>query len=339
MRVLVTGGTGFIGSHTTAAIVRAGHEVRLLARVPAKAEAIFRAWNVSIGEVISGDVTHADSVIEALDGCDAVVHAAAVVALGSSRAREVLDTNFRAVENVVGTAAEQGVSRIVYVSSLSALFTPFGGPITVDAPLATGGSAYTRSKTDGEAFVRKLQDAGAPISTSYPPAVIGPDDPGLSAGNHTLRTFLRDTMVKTSSGFAVFDVRDLAAIHLRMLDRETPLGRFVIPGHYLPWSQCVDLLRDITGTRVRCLPIPGPVLRFLGSIGDRIKQVYPFDFPLTREGMEMASRWPGGEPSPALLALGLEFRDVRTTYSDAIRWLHATGHLTADQAGSIANES
>jgi nucleoside-diphosphate-sugar epimerase len=135
-------------------------------------------------------------VAKALDGVDAVVHCAAVVAIETRRAHEVRDTNLRSVELVVGGAVDRGVGAIVYVSSLGALFAP-GAPLGEHSPIAVAHSPYARSKADGEAYVRRLQDAGAPIRTVYPPGIIGPDDPALSEGNHTIRAFLTQLMVDT----------------------------------------------------------------------------------------------------------------------------------------------
>ena len=184
-------------------------------------------------DVVIGDVTEPSAVAKALDGVDAVVHCAAVVAIEARRAREVQDTNLRAVELVVGGAAERGVGAIVYVSSLGALFAP-GAPLSERSPIAAAKSPYARSKAEGEAYVRKLQDAGAPIRTVYPPGIIGPDDPGLSEGNHTVRAFLRQLMADTSTGFEVVDVRDLAALIAALVSPAAAPGRYVVSGAYLP---------------------------------------------------------------------------------------------------------
>jgi len=333
----VTGGTGFIGSHTAAAIQREGHSLRLLARDPAKVERIFGTRGVQVEQVVQGDVTDPDAVARALDGCDALVHAAAVVALEASRRQEVLATNFRAVELAVGGAHERGFRSIVYVSSLGALFSPGGPPIAADAPLARGRSAYAVSKAEGERFVRALERAGAPIRSSYPPAVIGPGDPGLSEGNHTIRAFLRDLMVITSSGFSLLDVRDLARVHARLVDPGAQNGRYLIPGRFLSWAETVALMDEVTGRRVRRVRIPGPLLRVLGRVGDLVKRVRPFDFPLTGEAMDFATQWPGAVASPAFEQLGIELRDVRETCADAIRWLYEAGHLDAREAGRLAS--
>lgn len=336
MRVLVTGGTGFIGSHTVAALLRKGHAVRILARDPTKVERVFPPRGVRIDDVVPGDVTDPSVVAKALDGCDAVVHAAALVGLERRDAEKVLATNQRAVELVVGGAHERGLASIVHVSSLSALGRPGGAPITKDSPIGDATSAYATSKARAERTVRALQEAGAPIRISYPPGVVGPDDPGMSGANHAIRAFLKDTMVVTSSGFCVVDVRDLADVHARLVDPATPPGRYLIPGQFLSWPDTVAMMDRVTGRRVNRIHVPGPLLRVLGRVGDAIKRVWDFDFPLTHESMAFASGWPGAEMSPELAALAPRFRELQETYEDTVRWMYLAGHLTAAQAGRMA---
>jgi nucleoside-diphosphate-sugar epimerase len=231
MKVLVTGGTGFAGSHSARTLRAAGHTLRLLARSRDKVARVFAGDPPE--DVVVGDVTDASAVAKALDGVDAVVHCAAVVAIEARRAHEVRDTNLRAVELVVGGAAERGIGAIVYMSSLGALFAP-GAPLSEHSPIGNAQSPYARSKAQGEAYVRKLQEAGAPIRTVYPPAIIGPDDPGLSEGNHTVGVFLNQLMADTSSGFEVVDVRDLAALMAALVSPSAAPGRYVVAARTSP---------------------------------------------------------------------------------------------------------
>src|SRR5262249_7028585 len=149
MHVLVTGGTGFVGSHSVRALQSAGHTLRLLARSREKAQRVFP--DAAPADMVVGDVTDPAAVAQALDGVDAVVHCAAVVAIEERCAQEVRATNLRAVQLVVGGAAERGVGAIVYVSSLGALFAP-GAPLSERSPIAAAESPYARSKAEGEAY-------------------------------------------------------------------------------------------------------------------------------------------------------------------------------------------
>jgi nucleoside-diphosphate-sugar epimerase len=339
MKVLVTGGTGFAGSHTVRALRAAGHDVRLLVRDPAKARRVFEPHGLEMSDVALGDVTEESAVAAALAGCDGVVHAAALVDLRASAARRVLETNARGVRHVVGGAARRGVPSVVYVSSLSIFFTPGGPPVTPELPVAPGTTAYARSKAEAELYVRGLQEAGAPIRIGYPAGIIGPDDPGLSDANHAVYTFFRDTGVVTSGGFQVVDVRDVAALHARLV--ELPAGaeppwRYPAAGPMLAWAEVYALLDAITGTRVRRIRVPGAVLRAAGTLGDLVKRVHDFNFPLTRASMEFATRWPGADASRTTRELGLRFRPPEESYRDTLRWMLRAGHLSARQVGRLA---
>ena len=342
MRVMVTGATGFTGSHTVRALIEAGHEVRALVRDRAKVARVFGDGSPVVAHAIEGDILDREAVGQALEGVDSVVHTAALVDLRRSKAEEVLRTNLEGVRNVIGTAAERGVGPIVYVSSLAAFFDPENPPtrpLDLDSPLAPATSAYGRSKAEAEHYVRDLQARGAPIRTSYPVGILGPDDPGLSEGNHAIVAWLGDRPTHTSSGLQILDVRDLAEIHLRMLEADGGPKRYIAAGEFIAWAEMGPLLAELTGKPVPMLRIPGPLLRGLGRIGDVVKNFWDFDFPLTYEAMCFATLWPGADASATRKELGIEFRDTRETLRDTIAWLSAAGHLPPEKAGVLATRA
>lgn len=336
MKVLVTGGTGFIGSHTARAVLGAGHRLRLLVRDPKKAHRVLGPEAVAGAELVVGDVTDEGAVAKALANCDAVLHAAALVALERSQAGHVLATNARGAELVVGGAVARGIPSVVYVSSASALFTPGVACITPDLPVAPARSAYARSKADAERFVRRLQEEGGPVRVSYPCGVLGPDDPGMSEANHALFTFYRDFFVITSGAFQIVDVRDLAELHRRLLEHEGGPNSYIAAGENMPWRKLGERLDALTGAPMRCVSIPGPVMRAAGRVGDVVKRVVDFNFPLTLEAMDFATRWPGADASRTSTELGLRFRSADETLADTLRWMVRAGHLPAAKIGRLA---
>ena len=333
LRVMITGGTGFIGSHTAAALIEAGHEVRLLARDREKVARVYGEWNLPVPECVVGDITDSDQVALALSGCNAAVHAAALVALEAGNAGLVRRSNLAGVECVMGQVRE--LESVLYVSSAAALFEPGRERLHADLPVASPRTPYGRSKADAECYVRRLQDDGARIATTYPAAVLGPDDPGLSESNHALRSMARDLFIATSTGFQMIDVRDLARIHVGLLERARGPGRYMTPGRFLPWSELGDLLDDLIGGALRRVRLPGAALRLAGRVCDVVKRVVDFDFPVTLESMTFASRWPVAEPSPELGELGVELREPRETLVDALRWLVRAGHLLPEHIGPL----
>ena len=106
----------------------------------------------------------------------------------------------------------------------------------------------------------------------------------------------------------------------------------------LAWPETYRVLDEITDTRLRRVSVPGPAFRVLGTIGDWVKRVYDFEFPLTRDAMEYATQWPGCSGDQTTRELGVEWRDARETYTDTIRWLYRAGHLTEKHVGLLAND-
>lgn len=336
MRVLVTGATGFVGSHTAVALLDAGYELRCLVRDRAKLERVFAAHGLSAPESMRGDIGDAGCVKEALRGCDAVVHAAAVVAMQARRAQEILETNARGVENVVGGAVEAGLRSVVYVSSIGAMFVPQGPRLTEDSPVQPAVRPYARSKAEAELYIRRLQEEGAPVRSSYPTAVLGPLDPGLSESNHALRTFARDVVLLTSGIFAEVDVRDVARIHVALVEKDDVPSRVIANGANLSWLGIADAVDAATGVQVRRVRAAGPLVRFGGRVGDVIKHVWDFDFPLTKEGMAFATQFQGTDSPRAEERLGICYREPVETFGDSLAWMHRAGHIDARFVGRLA---
>ncbi len=158
MKVLVTGGTGFIGSHSVAALLSQGHQVRLLVRSHDRVARSLSPLGVAEVESVVGDVTAPRSVEEAMAGCDAVLHAAAVYSLDARAATRIGQTNVRGAEIVLGAAARAGLDPIVHVSSYAALLPPEGVVLTPDSPVKRPRCAYSQSKAESERVARRYQD-------------------------------------------------------------------------------------------------------------------------------------------------------------------------------------
>ncbi|MEE9609106.1 MAG: NAD-dependent epimerase/dehydratase family protein [Myxococcota bacterium] len=331
MRVLVTGGTGFVGSHAVEALCRAGHEVRLLARSLERVKRVFEDRAVDVSDVAVGDMADAEAVARALAGCDAALHAAATMYGGEA----VLATNLAGVRNVVGAAERMGLDPVVYISTIAVTFPPPGPVIRVGDPLASLETTYGRSKVEGERFVRELQARGAPISIVYPSGVYGPDDPVYGETLKGLRARLRWGWFMTTGGMVCVDVRDLAGIITAALEPGKGPRRFMAGGHFRTWAEEADLCEALTGCRVRRYRVPGPALRGIGRTLDLLKKLVAFEYPLTHEAAQFVTRSVPCDSRATVEELGVEFRPLEETLADSIRWLYRSGHVDARYVGRL----
>jgi dihydroflavonol-4-reductase len=334
MQVMITGGTGFIGYHTARALLAGGHVVRLLVR---SEEKMRRLFGDAISDFVVGDVTDPAAVNRALRGCDAVVHTAAMVSIDKKDAGLVHETNVGGTRLVIGGAIEQGLTTIIHVSSVTALYDPDATFLNEYSAPGAASNAYGKSKVECEVYVRELQAAGAPIHITYPASVIGPEDPALTEPHQGLMTYLMSTVPVPPSGSQWVDVRDVAFAHRRLLESDLPPGRYTLGGHFVPWTQLVDILMKLTGRRIRKIPLPGSLLRGLGHLVDYLNDVRdkPLDIPLTYEGMVYATNWVKMDNSKCRSELALEFRPLEETLRDAIVSLVQAGELEAEKAGDL----
>ena len=339
MKVLITGGTGFVGSHTAAALLRDGHQVRLLARRPERIDRVFEPLGVRPSDVIVGDATDRAAVHRAVDGCDAVVHAAATVALKKADAQRVNRINTTAAETVLELAAAARLDPIISVSSV-AVFALEGASLTVASPLSAASEGYARSKGDAERFARGMQAAGAPVTITYPSGVFGPRVPEhpLPAMHQAAIALIRDRWV-LPSGMNLVDVRDLAAAHTAMMRPGRGPRRFMLGGHFIRWGEMADILDEMTGRSPRRRKVPGAVMRGLGRLAESAPVAPPVDFELTREAMEDATRMVPADSSATLDALGMSFRDRWSMIADTYRWLVAEGYVEPEWAGRLMSSA
>lgn len=331
MKIFITGATGFIGAHTALALLEAGHKLRLLVRDAEVAKRYFAVKGYELDDIVVADMRDTAAVKTAMKGCDAVFHAAALVSLDAGKAKQIIQNNVEGVDSIIGGAYRSGIKNIVYVSSNSVLYQPGLKILHEQVPLASPKEAYARSKVECEHLVRKLQSEGASVQITYPSGVFGPDDPKLSEGNKGLISFLEMMVPTTSSGIQVVDVRDVAVMHRHLLENE-PQGsmenaRYIVAGDYFPWQDFHRMLQGLVAEKISNPRIPGSLLRLSGVLLDLIKNIYPFETPISAEAMTIVTRCVPADSSKIRQKSGLEFRAAEETFRDTIQWLVKAGHI------------
>lgn len=339
--VVVTGGTGFVGAHSTAALLRRGHRVRLLVREPARVAAALAPLGldpsiVDTLDIVAGDVTDEASVAQAVRGADAVLHAASVYSFDSRRRGEMRRTNVRGTEVVLEAAVRAGATRIVHVSTVGALF-PAEAAIGPRSPVGVPKEAYLATKAAAEVVARGFQRRGAPVVITYPPALLGPHDPHVGDQNTRLRNVLRGLMpMWPSGGLPIGDVRDTAELHAALIAGTSAAGdRFFGPGHFLTTRDFVATIREVTGRALPALFLPPWSMAPVGRLTDVLQRLWPWHIPAEYGAIytcAVAKPVEDGAPSSGITA-----RPAGETVTDTVRWLHRSGLLTDRQAGRIAD--
>lgn len=265
-RVLVTGGTGFVGSFVVEEFVRDGWEVRPLIRNPRRL-----TWMKGLPVTpVVGTLVEPESLSRAVRGCDVVVHCAGLTK--AVHRQDFFRVNAEGVGALVRATRENGVRRFIYCSSQAA-----GGPseehkarVESDPPRPV--SVYGQSKLQGEREVAENAD-GMEWVILRPPSVMGPRDfQFLSLFRSVARFGIYPVFGRQSRKYSIIDVRDLAAAHLLAAYRESGLNEVYYTAHPVPqdWKQVAELIAARAGKRVRPLRLGTAVLRVAGLTADAI---------------------------------------------------------------------
>jgi len=340
MKIMITGATGFIGGHTCAHLIRAGHDVTALVRSPDRLASNLSQLGVAVPRHVVGDMTDAEAVRDALKGADAVIHCAAIVSLSPRDDAEMITSNEAGARCVLGSAVDQGIPRLVYLSSTSALFAPGVGALTVNHPPSTTRFAYGRAKAAAERYARELEATGVPISIVYPSGVIGPPaGTALGETGSGMAGFLTTGSMPTArAAISTIDVRDLAAIIAALVEPECPPQRVMATGTLLNMHELARIYRTLTGRRFPVPPVPPALLRGLGRVLDQIRKVVPFHSPMNAEGMTVVTRWEGADNTD-LTELGVVLRPIEDSFRDSILAWRDLGLVTDRQIGTLAHQS
>ncbi len=340
MKVLVTGGTGYVGSHTVAALQQAGHGVRLLARSPEKVEPNLSTLGAKADgvEIVTGDVMEPRSVASAVEGCDAVVHAASIYSLDSRRAAELMTVNVEGTRTVLESAVRAGLDPVVYVSSAVCLRPARPGePLGPDSPVRETTSPYGRSKAEAERVVRRMQEEGAPVTIVYPASVWGSRDPYMGEQHSLAANVLRGRLpLLPPGGLQVVDARDVGATIAAVMEPGKGPRRYMVPGGFLTMKEIAGLLGEATGRRIRAGTAPAFLVRGFGQASEVAQRFSKGRSTASREGIDWTIGAFHVDDSRSRTELGVRPRDLKDTIASTAQWLARDGQITSAQAGSLA---
>ncbi|MFL5329720.1 MAG: NAD-dependent epimerase/dehydratase family protein [Gemmataceae bacterium] len=250
-RVLVTGGTGFLGYHLIQQLLAAGAIVRSFA-LPAKSIPPFAAQI----ECYWGDIRDRAAVEQAVAGCEVVLHTAGPVAVWGPALEVMHEAHCVGTANVIA-AAGPGV-RVVHTSSIVAVGASASGAIldedaSFDLRVKIG---YVQAKRAAEEVAIKAAIAGRDVVVVNPGYLVGPEDFEPSVmGKYCARVWKGKVTACAPGGFNLVDVRDVAAGHMLAAERGQAGRRYILGGENYSVAQFTRMLADVAGMRPRALPL------------------------------------------------------------------------------------
>lgn len=326
-RILLTGATGFIGGHVAWSLLQHGYEVVAFNR-----SASPMTWRHDSLTVRIGDVCDITSLRTALDGCDGVIHAAANYALWSREPSKIYDTNVQGTRNVLTTAIEAGIERIVHTSTIgTARFRTDGSTTEMDVagPQSMAGH-YKRSKYEAERIALRLARSGAPIVIVNPTAPVGTADVKPTPTGRIIVDYLRGRLPAfVDTGLNFVAVSDVAEGHVLALEKGK-LGERYLLGNAngnLTLAELFIRLAAITGVPAPRWRIPHTVARLIGALDGILEGgVLRREPRIPMEGIRMAHQKMWASPSKAILDLGLPQHSVDDALARAVTWFVQHGY-------------
>jgi len=343
--VLVTGGSGFVGSWCVVELLRRGYAVRTTVRSRSREAAVRAALAPEIDSddalsIFEADLTADDGWGAAADGCDYVLHVASPFPPESPKDPDELIVPARdGALRVIGAALDAGVRRVVMTSSTASVAGHHGTdgrPLTEDDwtdPEDPSIRPYVRSKVIAERAAWDLaagRDARDRLATVLPGAVLGP----VLSGDFSYSVQLIERLMNRSMpgvprlGYAIVDVRDVADLHIRAMTAPEAGGeRFLATGPFLWMSEVAQILRDRlgpAGSRVPTRRIPSFMVRGAALFDPGLRQV------VGDLGREIA--YSNEKPRQRL---GWSPRPVEETIVDCANSLIAHGVVRVDGAAPV----
>lgn len=324
---LVTGGTGFVGAHVVRALAARGSTVRCLARVASRRDNL-EGLDV---EIVPGDLTDAGSLSRAMAGVATVYHVAADYRLWARDPRELYRANVGGTDNVLRAAADAGVSRVVYTSSVAALgLTPDGSPGDETTPVQRARiiGHYKKSKYDAEQVAREWAGRGLPVVIVNPSTPIGELDIKPTPTGRMIVDFLNRRMpAYVDTGLNLIDVRDVAAGHLLAADKGKVGERYILGHRDMTLKEILDTLSRLTGLPSPRTRLPHWIPLAVAGVDTAVARLTGRAPRVSFESVRMSTHRMFFDASKAVRELGLPQTPVEEALARAVAWFREKSYV------------
>jgi dihydroflavonol-4-reductase len=348
MRALVTGGTGFIGSHVVRKLLAQKISVRCLIRASSK-RANLDGLTV---EYSVGDLQDAASLKHALQDCDTLFHLAADYRLWALHPEEMDRINVEGTRQLFQAAADAKLKKIVYTSSVAAVGRPASPGHKAPSPLGRGkgeaqGEAklgigseeldptpeqlvgpYKRSKFASEKVVREFVQQGLPIVIVNPSAPIGSHDIKPTPTGKMIVDFLNGKMPGyIDTGMNFIDVEDVATGHWLAYQKGRVGERYILGNQNMTLKDFLEMVARVSGRPAPRFKIPYAAAYLAGAVSTGLSYLTRREPAIPLNGVRMAHEPMYYDASKAVRELGLPQTSLTDAVGKAVEWFKANGYI------------
>jgi dihydroflavonol-4-reductase len=323
MKTLVTGATGFIGANIVRELLKDGREVRVLVRAGSDTTNL-AGLDV---EFCQGDLLDSLSLKKSLKGCDVLYHAAADYRLWTRTPEEMYRINVDGTVAILGAALLQGLSRVVYTSSVGTLGNPGDGiPGTETTPVTLNEMVghYKQSKFLAERRAESFVEKGLPLVIVNPSTPVGPFDIKPTPSGKIIVDFLNRRMpAYLETGLNIIPVEDCARGHI-LAEQKGRIGeKYILGNCNLTLCEIFKLLDEITGLSAPKVRLPYLPILLAAYLNEGISRITGREPLIPLAGVQMAAKLMYFDSTKAINELGLPRTSVKEALARAVNWFRA----------------
>jgi dihydroflavonol-4-reductase len=324
MKIFVTGGTGFIGTHTLELLKRKNYEINLLVRKNSDRSVLRKYNNVT---PVEGDLTDKMSLVKAMKGCECGLNIAGHYSLWERDNKVYREVNVDGTRNVMEAVLESGLKKVVHVSTAGVFGRSKGNTTSEDTRICSNQvSKYFKTKYEGDCIAWDLYDRkNLPLVIIYPACVLGAGDTKASCTyiNDLINRKLPATVFNKRT-FSFVYVKDVAAAIVAALEKEGNIGqKYLVSACNHTWREVNEMISNISGVKLPIMAMPETLTMlnaYLLTGASKLLKKPPL-WSMSVDQMKVMKAGFNLDGKKAVKELNISYTPIRTALEEEIEYL------------------
>ncbi len=318
MKVAITGGNGHIGNTVILELLSRGFQINALVHINSK---FLSSQPITL---IHGSLNQKESLEKLMDGCDYLIHCAAVISINGDKDGRLYNTNVKALDNVFSVAMEKKLKRVIHVSSIHAYnHFPCNEELNETREFVSDNAyMYDKSKRDGQRVASEYIKKGLPIIIVNPTAVFGaPNYVNCKQNSAFISMSKRKLPFVFKGGYNWVDVKDVANSICNALSQGTVGSSYILGGSYFSLKELSKAVSTVIKKNIFCFELPIWLVKLFLPFITLYYKITGKDPSVTKESIEILQF--GNKYISSLKAnaeLGHTARSIETTISELLQW-------------------